>query len=80
MSRKFIARRVSPIDRDEIIFEYYRRFNIDQVVEMTDWNEWSGHDAYRALACDHFPEFGQRLREDLRTDFLSAGQKFTKVS
>lgn len=76
MSRKFIARRVSPIDRDEIIFEFYRRFNIDQLVEMTDWNEWSGHDAYRALACEHFADFGQRLREDLRTDFGSAGQKY----
>jgi hypothetical protein len=43
---------------------------------MSDWNQGSGHEAYRALALEHFPEFGERLREDLRTDFAAAAESY----
>ena len=43
---------------------------------MTDWEQWSGHEAYRALAIEHFPEFAGRLREDLRTDFAATAENY----
>jgi hypothetical protein len=43
---------------------------------MTSWDRLSGHEAYRALALEHFSEFGERIREDLRTDFAEAAEAY----
>jgi class 3 adenylate cyclase len=75
-SRSLIVRPSPPIEREQILLEFYRRYSFDQLVQMSDWNQGSGHEAYRALAFDHFSEFGERLREDLRTDFAEASESY----
>jgi hypothetical protein len=74
-SRNSLVRRPSPpIEQERIVLEFYRRYDADQLVRMADWDQLAGHEAYRALAIEHFPEFAERLREDLRTDFDAAAE------
>jgi class 3 adenylate cyclase/HEAT repeat protein len=75
ISRNLITRPSPPIEREQILLEFYRRYDVDQLAQMADWNQWPpGHEAYRALALEHFAEFAERLKEDLRTDFGSAAE------
>jgi class 3 adenylate cyclase/HEAT repeat protein len=75
-SRSLIVRPSPPIEREQILLEFYRRYSFDQLVQMSDWNQGSGAEAYRALALEHFSEFGVRIREDLRTDFAAAAESY----
>lgn len=76
ISRSSYLKPGPPIGRDQIILEFYRRYGFDQLIQMTDWGQWSGHEVYRTLGLEHFPEFAARLREDLRTDFAATAEVY----
>jgi len=76
MSRTLIRRNAVSFDRQAIVLKFYRRFEVPALIEMTSWLEWAGHDAYRALAVEHFGQFGETVREDLRTNFAAAAAPY----
>lgn len=76
MSRNLSARPGMAFDTEPMILEFYRRYGTDELLEMAAWQNWSGHTAYRALAVEHFDIFGDKVREDLRTDFTEEAAPF----
>lgn len=75
-SRSLIARPRRPIDREQIVLNFYRRYDADQLAQMSGWDQLAGHEAYRALAVEHFPKFVEKLRDDLRTDFAADAERY----
>jgi HEAT repeat protein len=75
-SRNLISRPRRPINREQIVLNFYRRYDAGRLAQMTGWDQLAGHEAYRALAVEHFPEFAERLREDLRTDFAADAERY----
>lgn len=74
MSRKMIVRPSPWFDKNEILMAFFRRYDFDQLLELTDWNNAAHRAVYRALAIGHFPRFAERLRADLRDDFVGASE------
>ena len=72
---KTLEREPKP-NRDEILLAFYRRFSVEQLTELSFWNNLYGCEAYRALALEHFDAFADRLREDLRTDFAVSAENY----
>lgn len=77
-SRDLHTVREPSINRQEIVHKYYEKYNYEQLVQMLRWSEYYGADVYWTLACDHFEEFGQQLREDLRSDFTLPAEEYFK--
>lgn len=75
-SRNSIFRHGPVIAREQIVLEFYRRYDVDQLMLMADWDQLAGREAYRVLALEHFSDFAEKLREDLRTDFAEAANRY----
>lgn len=76
MSRSYLSKRDESFNREEIVLRYYRRFSVDELSRLSAWSEWDGHDAYRALAIDHFEVVSYQIRTDLETEFQQASGVF----
>jgi hypothetical protein len=74
MSRKMIVRPSPWFDKNEILMAFFRRYDFDQLLELTDWNNMANRAAYRTLAVEHFPRFAEQLRADLRNEFAEAAE------
>jgi len=75
-SRNLVLRPNPPIEREKILLAFYRRYDTTRLMQIAGWNRVAGHEAYRALAIDHFTEFAAVLRDDLRTEFTAAAQMY----
>jgi len=57
-------------DADLVIYELFKRYSHDELLAEVSFSD-DGLIAYRVLAEKHFEGFGDRIRSDLRDDFLS---------
>jgi hypothetical protein len=74
--RALIFQPEPPIEREEILLAFYQRYDKTSLMQMACWDRLAGHEAYRALAIQHFTEFAVVLRDNLRTEFAAAGQMY----
>ena len=77
LGRNSIFNSLSTSDEwSEILPAVYRQYDFDRLLKMSDWTEYYGFEAYRALAIEHFAEFGEKLRADLRDNFAADAEKY----
>jgi class 3 adenylate cyclase len=62
--------------RREIVLLHYSQFGYEELIQMIDWQQLSGSEAYLALAMNFFDRFGDRLRADLESDFSQEAKAY----
>lgn len=78
-TRNFIWFEVPPHSpRQELLQQYYQSYTGAELQSMVRWENVHGPDVYRILGLDHFEEYSEMIRADLKSSFQTQSDEYRK--
>lgn len=65
-------------DPKKLIYEIIKKKSYEEILKMIDWFNANAHIAYKVLAVEHYKDFENILRKDIKSDFETIKLKSIK--